>query len=167
MAAALLPSPLDVLKTRLQSDFYRSQPGLTRVLRCSSSPESFHFVRTSLLHFRQTFSILLSIPRMEGCRGLFRGLGPNLTSIFPATAIKFYTYGNCKRIITETMDCGSDAALVYVGATATTGMGTGTGTNPIWLVKTRLQLDRSYREKAAGRMARRYKNGLDCLIQVF
>ena len=104
---------------------------------------------------------------MEGSRGLCGGLGPNLTGIVPATAIKFYTYGNCKHIISETMDCGSDAALVYVGAAATAGVVTGTATNPIWLVKTRLQLDRSHREKAAGRMVRPYKNSLDCLIQVF
>ena len=166
MATALLTSPLDVLRTRLQSDYYRSQPGFGRAFRGISSPEPFHFIRASLIHFRETFQILFSIHRVEGWHGLFRGLGPNLTGVVPATAIKFYTYGNCKRIISETMNCGSDAALVHIGAAATAGVVTGTATNPIWLVKTRLQLDRSRGEKAAGRLDRQYRSSLDCLIQV-
>ncbi|KAI4128833.1 MAG: hypothetical protein LQ338_002533 [Usnochroma carphineum] len=82
---------------------------------------------------------------------------PNLTGIVPATAVKFYTYGNCKYIISETMNFGSDAALVHVGAAATAGIVTGTVTNPIWLVKTRLQLDRSHGERPGSRMDRQYK----------
>ena len=41
------------------------------------------------------------------------------------------------------------------------GIVTSTATNPIWVVKTRLQLDKS----VTG--ARRYKNSLDCLIQIW
>ena len=161
-ATALLTSPLDVLRTRLQSDFYRSQHGSHSALRGSSSLVSSRFLRTSILHFRETFQMLFAIRRFEGWRGLFTGLGPNLTGIVPATAIKFYTYGNCKRIISETMNCRNDAALVHIGAAATAGVVTGSATNPIWLVKTRMQLDRTRPEKAD----RRYKNSLDCTLQI-
>ena len=84
----------------------------------------------------------------------------------PATAIKFYTYGNCKRLVYEKLDCGKDAAVVHIIAAATAGIATSIATNPIWLVKTRLQLDRSHAEKAGGLTARRYKNSLDCISQV-
>jgi len=167
MATALLTSPLDVLRTRLQSDFYGSQLGPQHALRGSSSPRSFHFFRASLHHFRETFRILFSIRRVEGWRGLFRGLGPNLTGVVPASAIKFYTYGNCKRILSEKTKWGKDAAAVHIIAAATSGIVTGTATNPIWLVKTRIQLDRSRAEKAGGVALQRYQNSFDCIIKVF
>ena len=44
-------------------------------------------------------------------------------------------------------------------------MVTGTATNPIWLVKTRLQLDKSHAEKTGSISNRRYKNSLDCIMQ--
>jgi solute carrier family 25 protein 33/36 len=57
---------------------------------------------------------------------------------------------------------GHETASVHLLAAATAGVVTSTATNPIWLVKTRLQLDKSLAEKAGWR----YKNGLDCMIQV-
>ncbi len=167
MATALLTSPLDVLRTRLQSDFYQLRLTPNRGLRPSSTPaSSFHVLRFSLLQFRETFQILYSIPRTEGWRGLFRGLGPNLAGVVPASAIKFYTYGDCKRIISEKLNHGKEAAWVHIIAAATAGMATGTATNPIWLIKTRLQLDRSRAEKTGHVVARQYKNSLDCIRQV-
>ena len=50
-------------------------------------------------------------------------------------------------------------------AAATAGIITGTATNPIWLVKTRLQLDKSNAEKAGDLAKRRYKNSFDCIAQ--
>ena len=50
-------------------------------------------------------------------------------------------------------------------AAATAGVITGTATNPIWLVKTRLQLDKSNAEKAGDLAKRRYKNSVDCIAQ--
>lgn len=164
ISTALLTSPLDVLRTRLQSDFYRSQLAASRVPLGPYPPASFF--RSSLLHFRETFHILFSIHRTEGWHGLFRGLGPNLTGVVPATAIKFYTYGNCKRLLPEMLSCEKDATLVHVISAATAGVVTGTATNPIWLVKTRLQLDRSRTENSGPVATRRYKNSLDCIKQV-
>ena len=45
---------------------------------------------------------------------------------------------------------------------STAGILTGIATNPIWLVKTRLQLDKSRVGNAGGR----YRNSLDCVTQV-
>lgn len=81
-----------------------------------------------------TSRIFGPIHRFEGWRDFFRGLGPGLTGVVPATAIKFYTYGNCKRLATETLQCDPNAFII---SAATAGIVTAT------LVKTRLQLDRS------------------------
>jgi len=160
LATALLTSPLDVLKTRLQSDFYHTQQAAhtSQHLRLSL-PRAF------VLHFRETFETLFAIHRVEGWRSLFKGLGPSLTGVVPATAIKFYTYGNCKRILPDALSVDADATIVHVLSAASAGVVTGTATNPIWLVKTRLQLDKS-RFKAGGLRERQYKNSFDCVRQV-
>jgi solute carrier family 25 protein 33/36 len=81
--------------------------------------------------------------------------------VVPATAIKFYVYGNCKRIGAQMTGYGEDSTLIHAQAAISAGIATATATNPIWLVKTRLQLDKN---QATG--GRRYKNSLDCLQQV-
>jgi hypothetical protein len=164
MTAASLTMPLDVLKTRLQSDFYQAQ------LRNSRSAISPHAnlspLRSGLLHFRETFQILFSVHRVEGWRALFKGLGPALVGVVPASALKFYTYGNGKRIIANNFNNGKEEAWVHLCAAAVAGIIVSTATNPIWLIKTRLQLDKSVAEKAGDMSVRRYRNSLDCIRQV-
>ena len=166
MTAAFLTSPLDVLKTRLQSDYYQAQLTSIRVARGIDGPSSLRFPRNALLHFRETFQILFSIHRVEGWRALFKGLGPNLTGVVPARAINFYVYGNGKRTISNHLNNGQESAWVHLCAAAIAGIATGTATNPIWLVKTRLQLDKSRAERAGSPLNRRYKNSMDCVRQV-
>ena len=158
MATAIFTSPLDVLRTRLQGEFYRSA---TALHTSATGP-----IQLVGLHFRETFRILASIPQLEGWRGLFRGLGPSLVGVVPATAIKFYTYGNCKRMVSEALQCDQDAIIVPAISAAAAGIVTATATNPIWLVKTRLQLDRSSVEKTGSRSELQYKNSIDCVRQV-
>ena len=165
MTAATLTSPLDVLKTRLQSNFYRSQIAATRVARGVPPTSFLSLPHSALLHFSETFQILFSIHRLEGWRALFKGLGPNLTGVVPARAINFYTYGNGKRIISQRFNGGEEAAWVHLCAAATAGIVTSTATNPVWLVKTRLQLDKSNAEQSGSRSFRQYKNSIDCLMQ--
>ncbi|KAL8895114.1 MAG: hypothetical protein Q9192_003835 [Flavoplaca navasiana] len=167
MTSATLTSPLDVLKTRLQSDFYQGQIAASRHTRGIPPPAQLGYLRSGLLHFTETFQILFSIHRVEGWRALFKGLGPNLTGVVPARAINFYTYGNGKRIISDKFNNGQEAPWVHICAAINAGIITGTATNPIWLIKTRLQLDKSRAEKAGSSSVRRYKNSLDCLRQTF
>lgn len=165
MTAATITSPLDVLRTRLQSDFYQAQLSATRVARGIPPPSAMSLPRGALLHISETFQILFSIRKVEGWRALFKGLGPNLTGVVPARAINFYVYGNGKRIISENFNQGQEAVWVHLYAAAAAGIVTGTATNPIWLVKTRLQLDKNNAEKSGTMAVRRYKNSLDCVMQ--
>lgn len=167
MAAATLTSPLDVLKTRLQSDFYQAQIIATRKASGLPPISTLSLPRSALLHFRETFQILFSIHRVEGYRALFKGLGPQLIGVVPARAINFFAYGNGKRIIAQKLNEGRDAAWVHLLAAANAGIITGSATNPIWLVKTRVQLDKNRAEKSGALSNRQYQNSLDCIRQTF
>lgn len=166
MTAAALTAPLDVLKTRFQSDFYQAQLTQSRLAKGISPHAHLSPFRSGLLHFRETFQILGSVHRIEGWRALFKGLGPNLVGVVPARSINFYVVGNGKRIIANYGNDGVESAWVVLCAAATAGIVTSTVTNPIWMIKTRLQLDKSVAEKAGGVAVRRYKNSWDCIKQV-
>uniref|UniRef100_A0A8H7N0Q4 Mitochondrial thiamine pyrophosphate carrier 1 n=1 Tax=Bionectria ochroleuca TaxID=29856 RepID=A0A8H7N0Q4_BIOOC len=161
LATAIVTSPLDVLRTRLQSDFYQQYS--------RHSPELVfrpnRLLLASCQHIRETLQIFRSISYNEGLRGLFRGLGPSLTGVVPATAIKFYVYGNTKLLGASLLQYDKDSPIVHAQAAVAAGIATSTLTNPIWLVKTRLQLDKS-RTKVNGITARQYKNSFDCVRQV-
>ncbi|KNG47427.1 mitochondrial carrier protein rim2 [Stemphylium lycopersici] len=162
MASATLTAPLDVLKTRLQSTFYQQHLAALRAARGLPPIETMSFARSSLLHIRETGEILWQVPRAEGWRALFKGLGPNLIGVVPARAINFFAYGNGKRLISTHFNNGQEAAWVHLCSAATAGIVTGTATNPIWLVKTRLQLDKNTHTDGRGRQ---YKNAVDCTMQ--
>ncbi|KAK3695587.1 mitochondrial carrier protein rim2-like protein [Podospora appendiculata] len=162
MTAATLTAPLDVLKTRLQSDFYQAQIQASRAVHTAP----MNPLRTIGYHFNETFAILASVFRQEGPRALFKGLGPNLVGVVPARSITFFTYGNSKRAIADGLNGGRDTAWVHLAAGVLAGVVTSTATNPIWMVKTRLQLDKNVATESGGARSRRYKNSWDCIRQV-
>ncbi|KAI5777393.1 mitochondrial carrier domain-containing protein [Geopyxis carbonaria] len=163
LTATFVTSPLDVVKTRLQSDFYKSQldvkhkfPGLQLQPR--------NIMWEGARHFSETIQILRDVYKLEGWRALFKGLGPNLAGVVPARAINFFTYGNGKRILADRFNNGQESAIVHIFAAAFAGIATGTATNPIWLIKTRIQLDKEHSGSAG--ISRQYKNSIDCLVKV-
>lgn len=167
MTAAALTCPLEVVKTRLQSDFYQSQ---LRALHASQpSPQRRSLLslpRSAYIHFRETIQILGSIYTHEGFRALFRGLSANLVGVVPARSINFYVYGNGKRILNEKFnpDGHENVWSIHLAAAAIAGIATGTATNPIWLVKTRLQLDKNTASNDPTQ-GRQYRNSWDCIKQ--
>jgi solute carrier family 25, member 33/36 len=167
MVSATITCPLDVVKTRLQSDFYRSQ---LRALRSSARPLQTNgplsLPQSGYRHFRETVQILKTIYTHEGFRALFRGLGANVLGVVPARSINFYVYGNGKRLLNERFnpEGRENPWSIHLTAAAIAGIATGTATNPIWLVKTRLQLDKNSASNDPSR-GRQYRNSWDCIKQ--
>ncbi|XP_021106525.1 solute carrier family 25 member 36 [Heterocephalus glaber] len=149
---AILTCPLEVVKTRLQSSsvtLYISEVQLNTMAGASVnrvvSPGPLHCLKVIL--------------EKEGPRSLFRGLGPNIVGVAPSRAIYFAAYSNCKEKLNGVFDPDSTQVHMISAAVAEGRMGTFqsscftaiTATNPIWLIKTRLQLDaRSRGEKQMG-----------------
>jgi solute carrier family 25, member 33/36 len=60
--------------------------------------------------------------------------------VIPARSINFFTYGNGKQVIANQFNDGVETAAVHLSAAALAGIATCSVTNPIWVVKTRMQL---------------------------
>ncbi|KAK5998997.1 putative mitochondrial carrier [Cladobotryum mycophilum] len=146
MTAAAVTAPLDVLKTRLQSDFYQAQIRASRQAQAHAA-RRLNPLRSAAYHLTETMQILASVYRTEGPRALFKGLGPNLVGVIPARSINFYVYGNGKRLMAEHWNHGEETP----GSTS-------------WL--TRLQLDKNISERSGGATRRLYRNSWDCVKQV-
>ncbi|KAJ3105429.1 hypothetical protein HDU96_008576 [Phlyctochytrium bullatum] len=87
-----------------------------------------------------------SIKQREGVTALWKGLGPNLIGVVPARAIYFSTYNHGKHVYTS-LNHGKETPVVHVFSAISAGICTAFATNPIWLVKTRM-------------------NSFDCLLSV-
>ncbi|KAI9567104.1 mitochondrial carrier protein RIM2 [Boletus coccyginus] len=149
MCGAIVTSPFDVVKTRLQSSLFREKHASVGIV--GGGVATFPHRSGGLLwNFVETGHILRDIYRDESPRALFKGLGPTLVGVIPARSINFFTYGNGKQIIANRFNHGQENSYVHLSAAAIAGIVTGTATNPIWVVKTRLQLTEERRYVALG-----------------
>ncbi|ELU08546.1 hypothetical protein CAPTEDRAFT_182193 [Capitella teleta] len=166
-AGAVITCPLEVVKTRLQSSIATFQnpvykngnskmnttPPVSRYSTCASSTvcttahasnASSAAVLSDSQHHKPRSSVglfhaLKHIIQHEGVRGLFKGLGPNLVGVAPSRAIYFYSYAASKSQLNDILP--SESPLVHILSAACAGFTASTLTNPIWFIKTRLQLD--------------------------
>ncbi|PVU99888.1 hypothetical protein BB559_000314 [Furculomyces boomerangus] len=129
---AVATAPFDVVRTRLQSSVYTKEV---------STPKKYFAFNSA------TLSTLRKIAFNEGISGLYSGIGANLFGIIPSRAIQFATYGKTKQFLTE-LNSGIESTGVHLGSAITAGFVTSTLTNPIWVVKTRVQLDHSNTHKS-------------------
>ncbi|AQZ13098.1 RIM2 (YBR192W) [Zygosaccharomyces parabailii] len=160
MAGAVVTCPFDLVKTRLQSDVYQSiYRSKATYSTGTMTQKTINYVVQAGVHFKETFGILGSVYRQEGFTSLFKGLGPNLVGVIPARSINFFTYGTTKDIYSRYFNNGQEAAWIHLMAAATAGWTTSTVTNPIWMIKTRLQLDKAGKRK-------QYKNSWDCIRSI-
>jgi len=117
---AIVTCPLEVVKTRLQSsDKAKLNVGNSSMIKCFTN-----------------------IVRYEGWRALFKGLGPNLVGIAPSRAIYFSTYSSVKSLLNQSFVNSPEHPVIHMTSAASAGFVSCTATNPIWLVKTRLQLSK-------------------------
>ncbi|KAG1656638.1 hypothetical protein FOA52_008862 [Chlamydomonas sp. UWO 241] len=138
--------PLDVLKTRLQ------------VLKISE--------RTGGIA-----SGLRRIVQQEGAKGLYRGLGPTLVALLPNWAVYFTIYDKMKNTLTQRPDGTRRPATpsVHMAAAASAGAATLLVTNPLWVVKTRMQTQNLNIKRSAGAGALLrvpYTSTLNALVRI-
>lgn len=140
---AILTCPLEVVKTRFQALNYK--PVFT---------DKPSYVPSFVQAFR-------TIVAKEGAKGLFKGLGPNLVGVAPSRAIYFGVYSIVKA---ETINAGFDeSSTVHLLSAMTAGAAVATITSPIWLIKTRMQLQ----SDAPTPGHTNYKNSFDCVRRVY
>ncbi|MBN3300640.1 S2536 protein, partial [Amia calva] len=150
---AILTCPLEVVKTRLQSSsvtLYISEVQLSTVNGASVNPVA----RVS----RGPLHCLKLILEKEGPRSLFRGLGPNLIGVAPSRAIYFAAYSSAKEKLNGIFE--PDSTQVHMVSAGLAGFTAITATNPIWLIKTRLQLD-------ARNRGERRMSAFECIRKVY
>ncbi|KAI6175660.1 hypothetical protein M3Y97_00714300 [Aphelenchoides bicaudatus] len=129
-----LTCPLEVVKTRMQSSNY----GTSR-----NAAYAFAFYTKISITFSPPnclFSFFKQIIRLEGFKAMYKGLLPNLVGVAPSKAIYFYTYSTCKRLFNDSDMFLPNTAITHMLSAAFAGFVTSTAINPVWLVKTRLQL---------------------------
>ena len=105
-----------------------------------------------------------SIVQTEGITGLWRGLSANVVGVAPARAMYFYTYRKMKTFI------GSDHYTTPFIAAGTAGIATSTFTCPIWLIKTRIQLQSQANPPSNAvndPILRNYTGYSDCIQRVY
>lgn len=134
-------------------------------------------LRTTWMHIAGTLGALRGIYMNEGLTSLWRGMGPTIVGVMPSRAIYFSTYGAAKGWLAGHLNEGQENALVHLGSALTAGVVTSTATNPIWLVKTRMQLQSGEAKGKGGEAAKigsgkalhpaasppMYRNSLHCL----
>ncbi|XP_071723836.1 LOW QUALITY PROTEIN: nicotinamide adenine dinucleotide transporter 2, mitochondrial-like [Rutidosis leptorrhynchoides] len=118
--AATFVCPLDVIKTRLQ---------------VHGIPETAHSGHKGSI----IVTSLQGIVRKEGIRGLYRGLSPTILALLPNWAVYFAVYEQLKSLLKSHEDKGQLSLGANMVAASGAGAATAVATNPLWVVKTRLQ----------------------------
>ncbi|KAE9618808.1 putative mitochondrial carrier protein [Lupinus albus] len=118
--AAAFVCPLDVIKTRLQ---------------VHGTPQ----LRNSTVKGSLIVGTLEQIFEREGLRGMYRGLAPTVLALLPNWAVYFTIYEHFKSLLSSTDESHHLSIGANVVAASGAGVATTIATNPLWVVKTRLQ----------------------------
>lgn len=137
--AAVFTCPLDVIQTRLQSSAFRMQR-LTELGLDKATTKASTAVKPRV-YFKGICSYARYMVRSEGLSSLFKGLGPTIVAVTPSRAIYFTTYQHVKKIIGQRKSVSQDSDIVHFISGAAAQFTNSTLTNPLWFLKTRLQLE--------------------------
>lgn len=184
---SLIVTPLDVVKTRLQSQsinqvdpicckesFFESiaqkSTGRSRVqtigiglqngvgATCSPSPDICVAEETALKRFSGTWEGLVKISRNEGLSSLWRGLSPTLFMAVPSTVIYFVGYEQLRKMV------NNDAAWAPLLCGGLARTASATVISPMELLRTRLQ-SATHQGKNASESFREVTQGIRDMVR--
>ena len=141
--AATIVCPLDVLKTRLQVSTLRSGGDA----------------------YVSTYQSLAHIAKTEGVHGLYRGLTPTIVALLPNWAVYFTVYESLKQVMSGGEE-GHNGPPQHMASAAGAGAATVLFTNPLWVVKTRLQVQHSEALRASMPQRVPYRGTANALYRV-
>lgn len=126
--------------------------------------------------YKSIFSAIRDISTKEGVRGLYQGLGPAIIASSMSWGGYFFFYEFLKKhILAHRYSQGNnllESNKLHSSDHLLAGVGAGSVmvflTNPIWLAKTRLQLQGTYSHKVDGAVTvKKYTGLLDVLVSVY
>lgn len=137
--SATITCPMEVVKTHLQASKGGSEVALTA---------------------KGPLAVARNIARLEGFKGFFRGLLPTLIGILPARATYFWAYATSKDVLSTRF---GENPIIHVLSAAAAGITSNTLTNPIWLMKSRVQLQAG----AAADSSMVYRGYGDAMVRIY
>jgi len=140
--------PLDLVKTRLQ----------VQMVETAAPSASAVNLSKNALPYKGVLDAFRSVVRTEGLSALYTGLAPNLVGSGVSWGCYFFSYNMAKREYAEfTGIQGKLGPLAHLQCAGFAGVATCLITNPIWMVKTRVQIQRKGGE---------YNGAMDCLRSI-
>lgn len=150
---AIVTNPLEVVKTRMQASNFTPL----------SKAVNKNIPGVVWSQIKGTCGVLSSIYTQEGLRALWRGTGATLLGVMPSRAIYFSTYAWAKKTIASSFNDGNDSLWwIHLPAAMTAGVVVSTATNPLWLIKTKMQLQGTLPDGTPAL----YRSSLDCVRHV-
>ena len=139
--SSTMTNPLEVIKTQLQSS--------NQIVGTSGTSSA-----------DRAMAVVREILRIDGVAGFFRGLPATLVGIVPARSVYFYAYQRSRKALDPYVPQGSPPNALLAGFFS--GIAANTITNPIWMVRTRMQL---LADSAMGQVA--YSGYWDAIATIF
>ena len=155
LITALLMTPLDVVKIRLQSqnrlmhkgDCFVYRNGLMdHLCTCFNGPESWYNRKIPGGRYHGTIDAMAKIVKAEGFTSLWSGLPPTLFMAFPQVVLYFTTYEEAK-VLLGYHEINNPNPVLPVISGALARMVAVTAVSPIELIRTKIQSEKlNYKE---------------------
>lgn len=150
LVTALLMTPLDVIKIRLQSQNHMKHKGdcffyrnglMDHLCTCFNGPESWYNRKIPGGRYHGTFDAMVKIAKVEGITSLWSGLPPTLFMAFPQVVLYFTTYEEMKRIMGY-HEIHNSNSFIPILSGGLARMFAVTAVSPIELIRTKIQSEK-------------------------
>lgn len=160
--------PLDVVQTRLQSSHldFSSLNNVNAVIGETAGVLRVHRPIPGFGYFQILFGYMRHMVITEGFHSLFKGLSPSLCGIVPMKSLYFYCYTEAKNRFSRNRYFDYRPHMMHSLSAVVAQTIVGTVTNPVWYIKTKLQLNRRTTTSVKQIILKGYrKHGFKCFFR--